>query len=185
MEQLIHTRLLCAGVFSACLLISISQPARAQAPAPDPPRDLPIGETRLPEALPSVSFVVDVTATLPKPKAVDRKFTVLGAALVAAMATDTYSTFKSVDWCPRCHEANPYVAPFVKRGPSVTYPAGLGFDAGVLVLSAAMRKSDNIALRRVWWLPAAALIAGHSMAIRNNFNLRVSCRGDARCGPVQ
>ena len=61
---------------------------------------------------------------------VDNRFAGLGVALVGAMTLDTYSTFKSAAWCPSCREGDPDAAPFVKRGPAVTYSAGVLFDTG-------------------------------------------------------
>jgi hypothetical protein len=113
---------------------------------------------------------------------VDWKFMSLGAGLGAAMATDTYSTYRSKAWCPSCVEANPYAAPFINRGPGIAYTAGALFDVGVMSLSAAMRASDNRMVRKVWWAPPVIMIVGHAIAARHNFALQQQCRYDPACG---
>ncbi len=117
-----------------------------------------------------------------KRRAVDEGFVALGFALGSAMSVDTYSTFASLGWCPSCQEENPYAAPFVSRGPLAAYATGIAFDVGVMGAAAAMRKSANPALRKIWWAPAVALILGHGFAARHNFALRESCNGNPACG---
>jgi hypothetical protein len=127
------------------------------------------------------SSVISARADRPRP-VVDVKFALLGAGLVTAMSLDTASTFRARAWCPSCREDNPYAAPFVRRGPTFAYTAGVLFDGAVMGVSARMRSSGNAAVRRIWWLPPTLLIVGHGFAIRHNYALRESCRGAARCG---
>ena len=101
----------------------------------------------------------------------DRKFWVAAAALNAAMVLDTKSTFDVVSVCRTCREANPFVAPFVRRGPAVTFAAGEAFDAGIMSIAAKMKASDRTWVRRTWWVVPAALGVGHTIAFRHNRNL--------------
>jgi len=101
----------------------------------------------------------------------DRKFWLLAAGLNTAMLLDTKSTFEVAGSCNTCREANPFVAPFVRRGPTVTYTAGVLFDAGVMTVAAKMKGSSRTWMRRTWWIVPAALVAGHSIAYRHNVNL--------------
>jgi hypothetical protein len=101
----------------------------------------------------------------------DRKFWAVAAALNTAMVLDTKSTFDVVNVCRMCREANPFVAPFVRRGPAVTFVAGEVFDAGVMSIAAKMKASDRTWVRRTWWVMPAALGVGHTIALRHNRNL--------------
>jgi hypothetical protein len=101
----------------------------------------------------------------------DRKFWAVAAALNTAMVLDTRSTFDVVRVCDTCREANPFVAPFVRRGPAITFTAGEVFDAGVMSLAAKMKASDRTWVRRTWWAVPAALAVGHSIAYRHNRGL--------------
>jgi hypothetical protein len=186
------------------LMLSVASPGRAQEAGAD--ARLPIdargieevlgGDTR---ALLSHSLPIDPDPGLEfpglqvtvlgrwdsRPPVLDRKFAVVSAGLLGAMTFDLYSTFKSESWCPGCREANPYAAPFVDRGPGPAFAAGALFDAGVLGLAAAMRRSSNPAIRRIWWVPSVALMAGHGLAARHNFGLREQCRQNPRCAAVR
>lgn len=112
-----------------------------------------------------------LTAERSSRQVLDRKFWIVAAALNTAMALDTKSTFDVVRRCDACREANPFVAPFVRRGPAVTFTAGEAFDAGVMTMAARMRGSDRAWVRRTWWVMPAALITGHAIAARHNSNL--------------
>ena len=101
----------------------------------------------------------------------DKKFWILGGALNSAMLLDTKSTFDVGKVCVDCYEANPFVAPFVRRGPVPTYIAGELFDAGVMTIAARMRGAHRPWMRRTWWVIPVALITGHSIAYRHNVNL--------------
>lgn len=101
----------------------------------------------------------------------DKKFWLVAGALNGAMLIDTHSTFTVLARCPDCRERNPLVAPFVNRGPGLTYTAGELFDAGVMAVSARMRASPRTWVRRTWWLLPASLIAGHAVAARHNYGL--------------
>jgi len=101
----------------------------------------------------------------------DRKFWIVAAGLNTAMLLDTRSTFDVAGSCHTCREANPFVAPFVRRGPGVTYTAGLLFDAGVMTVAAKMKGSSGTWMRRTWWVGPATLIAGNSIAYRHNITL--------------
>lgn len=104
-------------------------------------------------------------------KVLDRKFWAVAVALNVAMTVDTKSTFDVVRACRTCSEMNPLVAPFIRRGPAVTFTAGEVFDAGVMTMAARMKASDRTWVRRTWWVAPAALIVGHSIAQRHNYNL--------------
>lgn len=101
----------------------------------------------------------------------DRKFWVAAALLNTAMVLDTKSTFDVARACQTCREANPFVAPFIRRGPGLTYTAGEIFDAGVMSMAAKMKGSKRPWVRRTWWVVPAALTAGHAIAYRHNVNL--------------
>jgi hypothetical protein len=107
----------------------------------------------------------------PTKRATDKKFWMLAAGLTTAMVLDTKSTFDVSRWCASCEEKNPFVRPFVERGPALTFTAGVAFDAGVIALSAKMRRSDRTFLRRTWWVVPVALMSGHTIAWRHNLNL--------------
>jgi hypothetical protein len=87
------------------------------------------------------------------------------------MLLDTKSTFDVVGACQTCREANPVVAPFIRRGQAVTFASGEFFDVGVMAIAAKMRGADRSWVRRMWWVAPAALIAGHSIAYRHNVGL--------------
>lgn len=101
----------------------------------------------------------------------DKRFWVLAGALNGAMLVDTHSTFTVLGRCADCRERNPLVAPFVNRGPALTYTAGELFDAGVMALSAKMRGSRSVWARRTWWVAPAALALTHGLAARHNYRL--------------
>ena len=104
-------------------------------------------------------------------KVVDKKFWLLGGALNSAMLLDTKSTFDVTKTCTDCYEANPFVRPFVRRGPVTTYIAGEVFDAGVMTIAARMRGAERPWMRRTWWVIPVALITGHAIAYRHNVTL--------------
>ncbi len=172
-------------------LIVGATPAIAQdvALAPQP---LPIERQALVDALPATSWIALPGPSVSireagrvrsdKPSAVDAKFTVLGIGLVTAMAADTHSTYQANAWCRSCSEGDPYAAPFINRGPAVAYAAGAVFDLGVMKLAGVMRRSDNPAVRSIWWAVPVALIVGHTLAIRHNLSLRAECQGNPACG---
>ncbi|MEO7274064.1 MAG: hypothetical protein ABI211_18860 [Vicinamibacterales bacterium] len=123
----------------------------------------------LPPSRPAVVHLADQPE--PRRKVVDKKFWLLGGALNSAMLLDTRSTFDVTRTCTDCYEANPFVRPFVRRGPVTTYAAGEIFDAGVMTLAAGMRGSDHPWMRRTWWVVPVALMTGHAIAYRHNVNL--------------
>ena len=75
----------------------------------------------------------------------------MAGALNTAMVFDTSSTFRVARECADCHEANPLVAPFLRRGQVVTYAAGEAFDIGVMGLASKMKDSSHVWVRRTWW----------------------------------
>jgi len=107
----------------------------------------------------------------PAARVTDTKFWLTAAALNAAMIADTKSTFDVMRRCAICYEKNPYAAPFVARGPIVTYAAGEAFDVGVMVVAAKMKGSDNRVYRRTWWVVPIALTTGHVLAYRHNLGV--------------
>lgn len=115
--------------------------------------------------------LTDVAEPEPRARVLDGKFWVLAAALNTAMVLDTKSTFDVVRNCLACHEGNPLVAPFIRRGPAVTFTAGELFDAGVMTVAGKMRRSERAWARRTWWVVPAALIGGHLVAYRHNVGL--------------
>ena len=142
-----------AGVM---LVLATATPSGAQ--------DRPLVEQRL-----EVSTQPDVPEAAPK--VLDKKFWALTGALNAAMLMDTKSTFDVSKICANCEEANPFVAPFVRRGPALTYTAGVLFDAGVMTIAGRMKGSERKWMRRTWWVIPVALITGHTIAYRHNVNL--------------
>lgn len=101
----------------------------------------------------------------------DKKFWAVAIALNTAMVIDTRSTFTVLARCATCQERNPLVAPFVNRGPGLTYTAGEFFDAGVMTIAAKMKGSRRAWARRTWWVLPASLIVGHGIAARHNYGL--------------
>ena len=107
----------------------------------------------------------------PAKRVTDTKFWLTAAALNVAMIADTKSTFDVIHRCDICYEKNPYAAPFVARGPAVTYAAGEAFDIGVMVVAARMKGSENKFYRRTWWVVPIALTTGHVIAYRHNLGV--------------
>ena len=107
----------------------------------------------------------------PAKRVTDTKFWLTAAALNVAMIADTKSTFDVINRCEFCYEKNPYAAPFVARGPAVTYAAREAFDIGVMVVAARMKGSENKFYRRTWWIVPIALTTGHVMAYRHNLGV--------------
>jgi hypothetical protein len=107
----------------------------------------------------------------PAKRVTDTKFWLTAAALNVAMIADTKSTFDVIKRCDICYEKNPYAAPFVARGPVVTYAAGEAFDIGVMVVAAKMKGSENKLYRRTWWVVPIALTTGHMLAYRHNLGV--------------
>ena len=126
-------------------------------------QDLPAGH--------EATGAVQLTERAGARKVVDRKFWLLGGALNSAMVLDTKSTFDVTTTCTDCYEANPFVRPFVRRGPVTTYIAGEVFDAGVMTIAARMRGAERPWMRRTWWVIPVALITGHAIAYRHNVTL--------------
>jgi hypothetical protein len=125
----------------------------------------------LPSALAAEQTAHLTDVAEPRPKVADKKFWLLGGALNSAMLLDTKSTFDVTKTCTDCYEANPFVRPFVRRGPVTTYVAGEIFDAGVMTIAASMRGADRRWMRRTWWVIPVALVTGHAIAYRHNVNL--------------
>ena len=138
------------------LVLATATICRAQDAAPVEERAQPSSSVELKESSRTV---------------LDKKFWMLYGGLNTAMLLDTKSTFDVAKVCQYCREGNPFVAPFVRRGPTVTYVAGVIFDAGVMTISARMRGSDDTWMRRSWWVMPVSLIVGHSIAYRHNVNL--------------
>lgn len=107
----------------------------------------------------------------PAKRVTDTKFWLTAAALNVAMIADTKSTFDVKRRCEICYEMNPYAAPFVARGPALTYAAGEAFDIGVMVVAAKMKGSENTFYRRTWWVVPIALTTGHMLAYRHNLGV--------------
>ena len=116
------------------------------------------------------AFANESTETSPR-RVLDKKFWTVAAVLNTAMVLDTKSTFDVVRACESCREANPLVAPFIRRGPAVTFTAGEFFDAGVMTVAARMKAANRPWVRRTWWAVPAALVAGHAIAQHHNLNL--------------
>jgi hypothetical protein len=111
----------------------------------------------------------------PKPearRAADKTFWLVAAGLNTTMLLDTKSTFDVMRRCASCEEANPFVRPFVQRGPTLTVAAGVAFDAEVMAIAAKMKRSERPWLRHTWWVVPVALMTGHTIAWRHNTNLR-------------
>lgn len=107
-----------------------------------------------------------------KGKSFDWKMVVLDGSLRGAAILDTKSTYDTKWRCVGgCVESNPYAAWFINKGPHVAYPAAMVFDTGVTVLAVQMRKSSHPVIRRIWFVPHVALIAGHLMAARGNYKI--------------
>jgi len=143
-------------LLAVVLLLSVATAARAQERIGAPER---------------AAAPFDASRVEPSRTTLDRKFWIVAAALNTAMVVDTKSTFDVVRACETCREANPFVAPFVRRGQVLTLAAGEAFDAGVMTLAAKMKGSDHVWARRTWWLVPAALSVGHTIAARHNSNL--------------
>lgn len=159
--------------FLSALLITCAITRGASAQDVTPVEHLDLGDFTPSVTLSAPSYREDVTVTAEKPPS-DRRaggvgFWTVGGLLGTAMLLDTKSTFDVLNRCTRCYEGNPYVAPFVNRGPKVAFSAGLGFDVGVMAVAASMKRSERF--HRIWWVVPIALTAGHVWAYRHNLNV--------------
>jgi hypothetical protein len=151
---------------SACAIMLLSaQLAVAQEVTPEAP-----------EAATLQGYHEDVLVTAdtqdqPSRRVHDFKFWTVGGLLGTAMLLDTKSTFDVLGRCARCYEANPYVAPFVNRGPGVTFTAGVALDVGIMAIAAKMKTSRHERFRRIWWVVPVVLTAGHLLAYRHNLRV--------------
>jgi hypothetical protein len=132
--------------------------------------------TALVVTLASPSWAQQTTASDPqaqetRAKVADKKFWLVAAALNGAMIMDTKSTFDVDRRCANCVETNPYAAPFVNRGPAVTFTAAETFDMGVMFIAFKMKGSERPQVRNVWWVMPVALTAGHVAAYRHNLKV--------------
>ena len=156
---------------SAALIVMLATPALAQDVSPAPATDTANDAVTL--RTHEDVLVAETLEVLSKEsrKVADKKFWLVSAALNSAMLMDTWSTFHVIGRCSDCREANPYVAPFVKRGATVTFAAGQAFDIGVMALSKKMKASNKPQIRKIWWVLPVALTTGHIIAYRHNMKL--------------
>lgn len=109
----------------------------------------------------------------PSANASDWKLAALDVSVRALALADVKSTYDTRTRClGGCVESNPYAAWFINQGPRVAYPATMAFDTGVSYLAYLMRKSSHPVIRRIWFVPQLALIAGHAVAIRQNYGIQ-------------
>ena len=154
----------------AGMLLMLSGRVWAQEPQPAAPETpAPVGgslEVRTHEDV----IVVEEYPEQPSARrdATDKKFWVVSGLLGTAMMFDTKSTFDVLNRCARCHETNPYAAPFVNRGPAAAVGAGIAFDIGVMAVAKQMKGSTKPQLRRTWWIAPVAITAAHVVAYRHN-----------------
>lgn len=87
----------------------------------------------------------------------------VGAVALASVLTiyDVETTFDCRG--VTCHEANPFMRPFVNRGRVETYAAQGVLEFGFVYLSHRFRTSENPHYRRLWWLPLAPALFGHGI----------------------
>lgn len=83
--------------------------------------------------------------------------TALDAGLIAADLRGTAALREG----PHFRELDPLARPIVQAGPAAMAAAGYGEAAGLAWLAQRLRRSDRTWLRRTWWVPQAAGIAGH------------------------
>lgn len=112
---------------------------------------------------------VDLNSTSEKTRTIDKKFVIVSIALFSSAVYDTETTFACVN-SGRCREANPVAAPFINSGRPATYGFLAGTSSGMLYFGYRLKKSDNPALRKVWWLPPVMSIVAHGAT--GSLNLR-------------
>jgi len=102
----------------------------------------------------------------------------------AASFADTFTTQRGFDVCrvyagciPRRLEANPLTRPFQSNGRAIAYTSTAMGVQGLSYLAQRMRTSNNRVLKRIWWLPQAAL-SGTSgyLAYRNTTRSNAALR---------
>jgi hypothetical protein len=97
---------------------------------------------------------------------VDKKFVISSAFLVASSIYDNESTFHALKNCPTCREANPIMAPFVKRGRLTTYAVTAAVDTALIYWSYKLKQRHS----KLWWIVPAEVSVGHTIAA--TFNMR-------------
>ena len=155
-----------ASVIAFVSILAITARASAQSPVPTGASDAVVD---FGTALESRAATRDIEGA--RSRVLDGKFWALAGVLGTSMLLDTRSTFYVVDRCLDCREANPLVAPLVRLGPTPTYAAGVLVDIGVMAVAAKMKGSERAWVRRTWWVAPVALVIGHSLATRHNYNL--------------
>ena len=95
-------------------------------------------------------------------KIVDTNFVLVSTYLVATTIFDIETTFSAIR--NGVHEANPIMRPFIKRGRGATYGMQMGINAIVIGTSYLMKKSDNPAWNKKWWIIPSVWATGHGIA---------------------
>lgn len=93
----------------------------------------------------------------------------LNAGTAAVTVVDTYSTQRNFSLGPHPSEDNRLARPFETHGAGVAYAAAAGEAAFDAWLAHKLKESHNRVLRRIWWMPQAASIAGHAWAAEYSF----------------
>lgn len=95
-----------------------------------------------------------------RPSPLGRSYTLTYAALVASTVADVETTFRGLDRCSSCREANPLLRPFVERGRGATYGVSIGLNILTMELARRSKRRGN----RGWWVGPALQGSFHAGA---------------------
>ncbi len=96
---------------------------------------------------------------------------VLSSVWLGATAADVDSTFRVLKRCASCYEANPIVAPLLKRGPALTWTVITGVTLADVELAHELRRSDHKTLRIIGWAVPIVATGLHTWAAIHNHQL--------------
>jgi hypothetical protein len=88
---------------------------------------------------------------------------VIATSLVAATAADYVTTYRALDKCPTCKEANPIMAPLIPHKRTLA-GVQISFDLGMLYMAYRDRKKGY----KYWYLGPWILTWEHTLLALNN-----------------
>jgi hypothetical protein len=111
---------------------------------------------------------VNIPTQAPKPKKqplqLDWKSLGIFAALQASTAADLESTFRTLNRCSTCYEANPIMRPLIKAGRPTSYAVITGINTLGLWTSLKLRQEK----KKWWWVPMTVYTGIHVFAAVHN-----------------
>lgn len=128
---------------------------------------LTFGCATVPPPVPSYDMTTDAEGNVlwkRRPVKVGPSYFWTYAALTITTILDVETTFHALDRCSTCYEANPLMAPFVKRGRGATY--AFAFSLNVIQMERARRARK--AGERHWYLGPALASGVHGILAASN-----------------